>query len=184
MCGTLARVRGAWKPSGGKSRGGLLFALLVVACRRHEPDAIAAEPAPSSPPLDRLAPGELIPGDKKAFTIVLPRDVKVDQALTDVVFASGPVSASDLANYVSFRVRDGTKSIGATATVFDQVKAVEDPSRTLFVRIFPGPSGRGSRIEVRDITAPPPPAPSNTAEQWKKFGLSPDGKLLDPQHLR
>jgi hypothetical protein len=142
------------------------------------------EPPPSARPADRLAPGELIPGDKKAFTILLPRDVKVDQALTNVVFASSQVSASDLANYVRARVRDGTVNVGATATVFDQVKAVDDPIRTLFIRILPGPSGRGARIEVRDVTPPTFPALSSTAERWKQFGLSPDGKFIDPQHLR
>jgi hypothetical protein len=134
--------------------------------------------------MDRLAPGELVAGDKKAFSLALPRDVKIDQALTDIVFASGPVSASDLANYVRARVREGTVNIGATATVFDRVKLVDDPARSLFVRIFPGPSGRGSRMEIRDVTTPLAPAMSSTAEQWRKFGLSPDGKLLDPEHLR
>jgi hypothetical protein len=168
----------------GRSGVGLLLAFAFVACRRHEPAAITAEPAPSAPPADRLAPGELIAGNKKAFTIVLPRDVKIEQPLTNVVFASSQVSASDLANYVRARVRDGTVNIGATATVFDQVKAVDDPTRTLFIRIFPGPEGRGARIEVRDVTPPVLPALSSTAERWKQFGLTTDGKFIDPQHLR
>jgi hypothetical protein len=140
-------------------------------------------PSASAVPVDRLLPGELVPGDKKAFWILLPKDVKIDQALLDVVFASGPVNASDLANYVRNRVRDGTVSIGATATVFDQVKPVDEPTHTLFIRIFPGPGGRGARIEVRNTTQRPIPEGGTEEERWKEFGLRPDGKLLDPQHL-
>jgi hypothetical protein len=172
----------AWKSNGGKGVG-LVFALLLPACRRHEA-AIAAEPPPSAAPVDHLAAGELVAGDRKAFTLVLPRDVRVDQGLTDVVFASGLVSASDLANYIRHRVRDGTVSVGATATIFDQVKAVDDPGRTLFIRIVAGPNGQGARIEVRDVTPPLEPNLSGTAERWRQFGLDPNGKLLDPQHLR
>jgi hypothetical protein len=176
-------MRCALNSSGGKGLGWLCLALLVVACRRHEAAGIAADPPPSAAPVDHLAPGELIAGEKRAFTIVLPRDLNVDQVLTDVVFASGLVSASDLANYVRGRVRDGTVSVGATATIFDQVKAVDDPGRTLFIRIFPGPSGRGARIEIRDVTPPVSPSLSSTAERWRQFGLDPDGKLLDSRHL-
>ena len=135
-------------------------------------------------PVDRLAPGELVPGDQRAFGIALPKDVKIDQALPEVVFASGPVSASDLANYVRARVGDGTVSIGATATVFDQVKPAGDPAHVLYVRIFSGPGGRGARVEVRNVTPRPLPDLPNAAERWKQFGLSPEGKILDPQHLQ
>jgi hypothetical protein len=141
-------------------------------------------PPAASAPIDRLAPGELIPGDQKAFGLVLPRDLKVDQALTEVVYASGPVGASDLANYVRPRVNGGTVSVGATATVFDQVTTLEDASRLLFVRIFAGPMGRGARIEIRNVTPPPLPNLPSVEERWKQMGLSPQGKILDPQHLQ
>lgn len=144
----------------------------------------AGAPAVSAAPVDRLAPGELVPGTAKAFALVLPRDLKVDQALTDVVFASGPVNATDLANYVRARVRDGEVSVGATATVFDKVRAIDAPSRLLFVRIFPGPMGNGARLEVRNVTPPPLQDLPNEEARWKQVGLSPDGRLLDPQHLK
>jgi hypothetical protein len=156
----------------------------VLACKRREPEADRAQPAASAPPVDRLAPGELIPWDKKAFAIVLPRDLTVDHALPEVVWASGPVGASDLANYVRARVRDGAVTVGATATVFDQVKPIDDPSRLLYIRIFSGPMGRGARMEVRNVTPPPLPNLPNEEERWKQMGLSPDGKILDPKHLQ
>jgi hypothetical protein len=176
----------SWRARG-KCRATLLLlpVFAVVACHRHEPEPDLALPAASAAPVDRLAPGELIPGDKKAFAILLPREVTVDQALTEVVFASGPVGASDLANYVRARVRDGAVSVGASATVFDQVKAIDDPSRLLFIRIFSGPMGRGARMEVRNITPPPPqPNSPSPAERWKQMGLGPDGRVLDPTHLQ
>jgi hypothetical protein len=164
-------------------RSWLLVALFVVGCKRHTEDAPAPAPSASVTAVDRLLPGELVPGDKKAFWILLPRDVKIDQALLDVVFASGPVSPSDLANYIQARVRDGTVSIGATSTIFDQVKPLDDPAHTLFIRIFPGPGGRGARMEVRNVTQRPIPEGGTEEERWKEFGLRPDGRLLDPKHL-
>jgi hypothetical protein len=165
-------------------RAGILLAVLVGACGHRDSSTTASPAASSSPPVDRLAPGELVPGDKKAFSIVLPKGVTITQALKDVVFASGPVNASDLANYVRARIRDGTVSVGATSTVYDQVKTDADPSLTLSIRIHPGPMGKGAYIEVRDVTPPPLPNLPNDAERWKQFGLSPEGKILDPKHLR
>jgi hypothetical protein len=166
-----------------RAPGLFLALLLLVACQRHVDDPAQASPSASAVPVDRLAPGELVPGDKKALWIVLPKDMKIDQALLDVVFASGPVDATDLANYVRARVRDGTVSIGATATVFDQVRPVEGPDHTLFIRIFSGPGGRGARMEVRNTTPRPIPEGGTPEERWKEFGLTPEGKLLDPHHL-
>jgi hypothetical protein len=161
----------------------LLTVLAALACQKRA-QVDPAPPAASATPVDRLAPGELIPGDQKAFAILLPRDVKIDQALTEVVFASGPVEATDLANYMRARVREGSVSVGASATVLDQVKAVDDPSRLLFVRIFPGPMGRGARMEIRNVTPPPLPDLPSPAERWKQMGLTPEGKVLDPKHLQ
>jgi hypothetical protein len=181
MSGALRRASCGWRALGTR----LAFLLpLVLACKKHEPEAGRAPPAASAPPVDRLAPGELVTGDKKAFAIALPRDLTIDQALPEVVFASGPVGASDLANYVRARVRDGAVTVGATATVFDQVKPIDDPSRLLYIRIFSGPMGRGARMEVRNVTPPPLPNLPNEAERWKQMGLSPDGRILDPKHLQ
>jgi hypothetical protein len=161
-----------------------LLTALAFACHGTGDAVDAGASEVGAAPLDRLAPGELIPGTTKAFALVLPRDLHVDQALTDVVFASGPVDAADLANYVRARVRDGDVSVGATATVFDKVKAIDAPARLLFVRIFSGPMGRGAHIEVRDVTPPPVPDLPNEESRWKQVGLRPDGQLLDPQHLK
>jgi hypothetical protein len=168
----------------GRTLAALLLPALAFACHGKGDAGDVGAPDASAPPLDRLAPGELIPGTTKAFGLVLPRDLVVDQALTDVVFASGPVDAADLANYVRARVRDGDVSVGATATVFDKVKAVDVPNRLLFARIFSGPMGRGAHIEIRDVTPPPLPDLPNVESRWKQVGLSPDGRLLDPQHLK
>jgi hypothetical protein len=167
----------------GASRSVLLLAVLALACQKRAHDE-PPPPVASATPVDRLAPGELIPGDKKAFDILLPRDVKIDQALTEVVYASGPVEATDLANYVRARVREGSVSVGASATVFDQVKAIDDSSRLLFIRIYPGPMGRGARMEMRNVTPPPLPDLPSPAERWKQMGLTPEGKVLDPKHLQ
>jgi hypothetical protein len=177
------RAGGTWRRRGAALALATLFAF--PACKRAPPvEDHAPPPPPSAKPVDRLAPGELIPGDKNAFGIVLPRDVKVDQVFHDVFFTSGPVNASDLANYVRPLVKDGTVNVGATATVFDQVRPVADPSHLLFVRIYAGPMGRGARMEVRDVTPPPLSSAPSPEERWKQLGLSPQGKILDPKHLQ
>ncbi len=166
-------------------RRAFLLLLVLASCRRHEAPAEPAAPPVSALPADRLAPGELIPGDKKAFGIVLPRDLHVDQSLPSLFYASGPVNASDLANYVRARVKGGDVSVGAAATVFDgvTVDSDADAGRILVVRVFPGPMGRGAHIEVRDVTPPPVPQASSTAERWRRMGLTPEGRVLDPTQL-
>jgi hypothetical protein len=157
--------------------------MLLGACNRHDDAASVAPAVSAAPPIDRLAPGELVPGDKKAFSILLPKDLIINQAFANAVFASGPMSASDLANYVRARVREGTVNVGATSTIFDRVKPAEDAKLTLSIRIHPGPMGQGAHIELRNVTPPALPDLPTTADRWKEFGLSPDGKLLDPEHL-
>jgi hypothetical protein len=178
-------MNGAGLRGFGRGLAFFILGILALACRRgREEAADAAPPAVSAAPVDRLAPGELIPGAMKAFGIALPREMHVDQALTDVVFASGPVNATDLANYVRARVTDGDVSVGATATVFDKVRTSGAPGRLLFVRIFSGPIGRGAHVEVRDVTPAPLQDLPNVESRWKQVGLTPDGKLLDPAHLK
>ncbi len=168
--------------------GGALASLLLtpwaLACHGKGDSTDMELPAASAAPVDSLAPGELVSGTAKAFAIVLPRDLHIDQALTDVIFASGPVNAADLANYVRARVREGDVSVGATATIFDKVKSIDAPNRLLSIRIFSGPMGRGAHIEIRDVTPHPPPDLPNEESRWKQVGLSPDGRLIDPQHLK
>lgn len=158
--------------------------LLAAGCRKDE-----AEPAPpaaaavadAATPRDRLAPDELLEGTQKAFGLTLPRQVRVDQAFVDVVYASGEPRADAVANYVRARVRSGTVRVGAASTLFEHVQIPGSPGREYSIRVAQGERGEGCRIDLRDVT--PPIMPPTEAERWRAVGLSPQGKILDPTHL-
>jgi hypothetical protein len=159
----------------------------LLACHRPAP---APAPAPNAPPpapvvTDTLDPGELLEGTERAFTLKLPRGVHVEESFAKVVFAQGSLKAADVANYVRSRVRGGSVHVGAAATIFDNVFATDEPTRPLFIHVEPLPRGGGTRIEVRDATPPPPTLQGATeAERWKAAGLTPEGRIADPTHLR
>jgi len=170
-------------------RSGFLAAMLLacgaaglVGCPRH--DASGDAPAPSaSVAADRLAPGELVDGPLRAFGVKLPLGMELREAFGGVVYAWGPIDPMRLANYLRAQVKGGSISVGAAATVFDQVVVPADGSRILRMRVDSGGQGRLARLEVRDVTPPPPVPAANDTERWKRAGLTPDGKLLDPTHL-
>jgi|HubBroStandDraft_1064217.scaffolds.fasta_scaffold153007_2 hypothetical protein len=164
----------------------LALPILASACRKKEEPQAPPLPAPAAeagPPIDSLAPGELVEGTEKAFALVLPRGMHVDSNFMSAVYASGGLKADHVANYVRARVRGGTGTRGAVGTVFDNVAVPSEPSRLLHILVAHSPAGDGCRIEVRDITpAPPLPLPPTTAERYRAAGLTPDGKFIDPMH--
>jgi hypothetical protein len=170
-------------------RGGFCTAMLLVcgvtassACHRRGAGEDA--PAPSaSVAVDRLAPGELVDGPFRAFDLKLPLGMEIRETFGSVVYAWGPVDPMRLANYLRAQVKGGSISVGAAATVFDQVTVPSDAKRILRLRVDAAGQGRLARLEVRDVTPPPPVPASNDTERWKRAGLTPDGKLLDPTHL-
>jgi hypothetical protein len=153
------------------------------ACGRH--DEAQPAPAPSaSVAADRLAPGELVDGPLRAFELKLPMGMEIREAFNTVVYAWGPVDPMRLANYLRGQVKGGSISVGAAATVFDQVTVPSNGKRLLRLRVDAAGQGRSARLEVRDVTPPPPVPAVDDAERWKRVGMTPDGKLLDPGHLR
>jgi hypothetical protein len=168
-----------------------LVALAAVfpACRKAHEESKAhggdAPEEPSRPPVDHLAPGELLEGQARAFELVLPRAMSIDHAFVDVVYASGPVPVESLARYVRARVRDGAMRPNGESFVFDGVRVPDNPKRLLRIRVEPRTSGRvGADLEIRDVTPPEATAHDDEASRWREVGLTPDGRLLDPQHLR
>jgi len=164
------------------------FVMGVAACRKDEE---VVEPAPLPPlptrvdaaaPADHLGEGELLEGTEKAFGLTLPRQVKVDSRFVDLVYASGPPRPDAVANYIRARVRFGTVRIGAANTLFEKVQMPEAPGREISIRVSAAENGRGCVIEMRDVT-PAKPLEGNEADKWRAMGLTPDWKLLDPQHL-
>jgi hypothetical protein len=167
--------------------GALTCALVGLFCACHRPvPGPAPAPSESAPPLtsaDRLAPGELLEGSDRAFGLTLPRGLRIEESFAAVVFARGPLKATDVANYVRSRVSGGSVTVGAAATVFNGVFAATDPTRPLTIHVEALPRGDGARVEVRDATPPPGMPGSTDEEKWKAAGLAPNGKIADPTHL-
>jgi hypothetical protein len=180
-----ARMRTQWR-SRSWTAAFLFCAAGVPACRhKEEPsvETVAVATVDAATPVDHLAPGELLEGTEKAFGLVLPRGMHVQNALMSSVWAVGTVKMDDMANYVRVRVRGGTGTRGVVGTVFDNVTAPAEPNRILHIMVSRLPASDGCRIEVRDITpAPPLPIPTTEVERFRAAGLTPDGKFIDPQH--
>ena len=165
---------------------GALAVSALVGCEKEEArvEVAPATSASVAPPVDHLAKGELLEGSDKALTLTLPRDLHIDNAFVQVVYASGHASPEDVANYFRARVRDGSVTPGASATLFENVRVPASPNVILRIRVQPGPDGLGSSVEVRDVTPPPAVDLPNEESRWRAAGLQPNGTLADPKHTQ
>ena len=163
----------------------LIVVVLVLAaggCKRKPPP----EPPPPPAPVDHLAPNEIVEGTDKAFGLPLPRFSTVTGRFDTSVVVRSPLSPQDLVRFVQGRVREGNVTDAGAATRFENVMVPAEPKRRLTIDIRPAAYSGTVRSEmmVRDTT-PPAVEPGLTDEQrWKKQGLGPDGKLLDPTHTQ
>ena len=157
----------------------------VAACKRKEQ---APAPAPSSvaPLPDRLAKGEIPEGPERAFTLPLPLHSTVKARFATSIHVASPHTQEELANFIKMRVKDGKTTSGASETRFDQVVVEKEPSKTLTIQVRPAPiSGEyRSEIVINDVSGVPEPPGMTDADRWKKAGLTPDGKQLDPKHMQ
>lgn len=133
------------------------------------------------PPVDQLAPGEIAEGKETAFGITLPRKMTITARFADTVFARGDLTIEDTTRYVRQRVVAERVDVGPAKTVFTKATSKSDPGKILAIEIVS--VGNGSQLVLRDATPPPPEPGLSEEERWKKLGLSPQGKLLDPTHL-
>jgi hypothetical protein len=165
----------------------LAFGLSSSACRKTPPSTTTS-PAPSqsaSAP-DRLAPGELPPGQESAFELLLPRGGKVDRKFGSTLYCSVPLAPEAFANWVRSQSDDAEALVGPSGTIFTSVRVRgAPPGHHLRIEIVPGVQTGDSAIIVDKLPDTPPPqvAPTSNEEAMKKAGLTPDGKWLDPKHL-
>jgi hypothetical protein len=159
----------------------------LSACHRPAPTGDAA-PASSGAtirtppaPADHLAPGELLEGTDKALGVTLPRGLRIDGAFRDVVYTTGLLDVHALATYFAAHLQNGDFREGATSATFEHVTAKEQPGRLLSVHIMK--TGGGARVDIRDETPLTGPQLPDEAARWKRVGLTPSGRLIDPTHL-
>jgi len=159
----------------------------LISCARTPPDesrptsAIAPQAELAPPPVDHLAPGELLEGTARAFGLTLPRDLHVDATFADVIYASGEGSIHPMTKYFRARLEGGSLEENDSAATFDRVRIPGATGRDFHIHI--GPSIHGVRVEIRDSTRPPAPDLPDEAARWRNVGLTPQGRLLEPTHL-
>ncbi len=155
---------------------------MAVACRRASPPTTRAAPQPSAH--DRLAPGETPPGVEHAFELPLPRGARIDGRFGDEVVAQVPATIESFANRVRELAPHAEAVVGPNGTTFPDVVLPETPAKAhLRVTIIPYGDGRTTRVIVLRWTDPPPVPTASHDELMRRSGLTPDGKLLDPNHL-
>jgi hypothetical protein len=144
------------------------------------------EGAPSASarkPLDRLAPGELMPGTAEAFGFIAPKQLRLERRFPGEAHFVGQASAEAVANYVRERVSVERVEVGVARTVFPKVIIKGgDPNKHYRIEVVR--DGPLSRIMIRDITVPAAPEGLSEEERWTRAGMRPDGKPLDPKKLQ
>jgi hypothetical protein len=149
-----------------------------------EAPASSSPPAPSAAhPLDRLAPDELAAGSVSAFGFPIPARMTVERTFPDAVHAFGPVTAEALLNYVRERVFVERIEVTGTRSVFPKVRIKGAPlDRVYHIEI--AAEGPKTLLVIRDVTPPPMVEGISQAERWRRAGMSPDGKPLNPKQMQ
>lgn len=164
----------------------VVIVVLATACDRPSTQGnYQAAPSSSVAPLpaDRLAPGELPEGPEKAFGLAIPRTFSVARRFDDSVFASGVASPEMLANYVRRRIEADTVEVGPTRTIFVRARVKGAGAKSALLRIEVGEGGLGTELVVRNVTPAPIVPDLSEEERWKREGLTPQGKVLDPTRV-
>jgi hypothetical protein len=165
-----------------------LFALSLAACHRAADQGSGAEETADAGtaavvvPRDHLAPDELVEGTDKAFALPLPRGLTVFLRVEKTVDARGVAQQPAVTSFIQARVTGGKLLRGAHASDFKGVTVAAEPKRLLDIHVEQDVSQTYTKVEVVDAT-PVPPVIIPAAEAYKVNGMTPDGKLADPQHM-
>ena len=165
----------------------LALASCLPACSRGDGGAPAPQPQPSAsaqpPPVDRLAPGELAPGERQVFGFLVPKEMEVVLQTPRRALLEGEVEAGELIEYVRTRVVVAHVEIGAGRTIFPQARIKDGPPDRLY-QLEVMPVRRGTTMTVEDVT-PRPKDLQNVPqdERWRRAGRRPDGSV-DPNLLK
>lgn len=170
----------------------LAFPATTVGCHRDDEVRLGDAPLASAPAqvsataaVDRLAPGELAEGKERAFGLAIPRDLRVERRFDDSVAASARMPAEWIANYVRRRVDADKVEIGPARTVFDGARVKGAPAESgALLRIEVVQTLVGAELVVRDVTPKRIEPGLSEDERWRKAGLTPNGRPLDPSHAQ
>jgi hypothetical protein len=164
----------------------LVGALATFGCKPKEEPAPPA-PAPSvTAPVDRLAAGEIPEGRERAFTLPLPLHSTVKARFPGSVHVASTHSYDELVKFVAAHVTEGSIEKHAAESRFDKVIVKTDPSKRLSIDVRRAliNADYETQLVVTDITPAPEPPGMTDTDRWKKAGLTPEGKPLDPKTLQ
>jgi hypothetical protein len=142
----------------------------------------ATAPTAAAPPLDHLAPGELVEGTEQAFGLTLPRGVHVESSDKGDVRAVGLVTLHSFVKYLRTHVQESDLDEGDQYANLRKVKLHGQPGALFQMHLSPV-GFRGTMLLMQDVTPVPMQDLPNEPERWKAVGLTPNGKVLDPTHL-
>lgn len=109
--------------------------------------------------------------------------MSVDRRYPDAAHISGSATPESVSNYVRKRVVVSRVEIGAARTVFPAAHIKGgNPNKVYRIEVIAAP-GR-TKLVIRDITKPQMTRGLSEAERWRRAGLTPDGKPLDPKHMQ
>jgi hypothetical protein len=134
------------------------------------------------PPVDRLAPGELAEGPHSAFGFTFPNKMRIERRFLDSVHASGRVAPESVANYVRQRVGTTHVEVGAARTVFPRVQ-IKGGAPDKVYRIEVVADGSTTRLVLHDVTPPPLEPGLSEEDRWRRAGMTPQGKPIDPKKM-
>jgi hypothetical protein len=161
-----------------------LVLVLLAACRGERSDSAPAPSASVAPkPVDRLAPGELAPGEEHAFGLKLPKGMRVIGRFAKTVHAAGDLPPEDVANYLREHVAVERVELGAARTIFPNARIKNAPPSKRFQLEVIAASKKRTVLEVEDVTPAPPLKGLPEPERWKRVGIGSDGKLMQPEKL-
>lgn len=165
-----------------------LLGLSALGCGRTEsrragplaPSPNDALPGATSP--DRLPPGELLEGEARAFGLPLPRDMTLDSITKHTAHVRGRVRPEALGEFLRARVLVQHVEMAEKKLVFPKAQVRGDPKGTI-LRLEIIDEGISTHLVVRNLMGPPAIEGLSEEERWRRAGMQPDGKLIDPQRL-
>jgi hypothetical protein len=166
---------------------GLTLAALaaLAGCRDRDGTAApAASASASAVPVDRLAPHELEPGNEAIYGLSLPAGMRVIARYADSMHAAGNLSPEDVTQYVRDRVHVSRVELESGGTVFPNARIKGgDPARVYRLEVSGGAGARRTTLAIEDVTPPKAVQGIDDAERLRRVGLTPSGRLLNPEKL-
>ncbi len=150
----------------------------------HDEAAVTADAGSAAPmPTDRLGPGELVEGDVKVLGLPMPVGMIELVRISNSISLRGPAHQQQVASFFQMRVKGGKMYPGVHASDFRSVTAPNNPGRLLDIHVEQEKNGSFTDIVMSDVT-PTDAAVLPRDEAMKANGLTPDGKLADPEHMQ